>query len=846
MAKTQQEIYAEKYRAGTLTQAERNTLLNAWKTLWVEETQKRLQSQVAPATGTNPQTPVTQQATPQVSTVPQPTVQTPVVQPVTPPVTETPKVEAPKTPTVETPPTPITKDTSWNDIKDKNLSSLEQLVEARYGTVATQQNGKLTGQINGKNYEWAIDAQGNPVKTEVQLTETDKFKNKLAQRLQTATPDELYNALVSGKVPEDLKEALMMNPNYIEAQQKFAKKKSADSTNNIVGWMYNTMSGVQTEETDKVAELGTKKADELLAKGKTEQELVSYRDFIAQDTELTDSVSQLSNVSRQYSELKRTAEDNLKRIVDENPWLSKASAMLLSAKQNEYVYNQMDALSDEMAILQANIDYRTNLLDKDYEQMLVQEQRAYQESLMAEERAFAQAQTAEERKYQEELQARQLEQKYAFEYGDLNSEDPTLQNIAIERAVAGMYENYPLPWMESQATKVQKVKQLMAQGMTGTQAIAQVESEIRNSQRYKDYIASEQRALQPETTGVNLWVSWGMQDPNSIASFSMQRRWRENLQCWELVNDFILQATWANPSIRFWDTLDSKLWALKAIGESDTPVEWGVFVSNPLWNNIGHVGIVQAVYGDGSIEVLEANASGKKQWEAPVLKTYTAEEAKNMSFSQSVSWQSTWYSQDRIELLAEISQIQSETEKRKALESAGLSLQDLTRYKADASAGRIPPTEAQKQSALGIISNIQGIAETDWTDAVGKWDVSRLTWSPDATDAGVLIENIRDVASFNNLWMLKWPMSDKDIAFLKSVSSKLDPTQGNKQFEKNIVEMYNVAARKAGIPEINKLSEIPKERILPWVSTTQKTGNTGASIWPWTTVINYNWFSLPK
>jgi hypothetical protein len=40
-------------------------------------------------------------------------------------------------------------------------------------------------------------------------------------------------------------------------------------------------------------------------------------------------------------------------------------------------------------------------------------------------------------------------------------------------------------------------------------------------------------------------------------------------------------------------------------------------------------------------------------------------------------------------------------------------------------------------------------------------------------------------------------MSDKDIAFLKSVSSKLDPTQSNKQFEKNIVEMYNIAARKA-------------------------------------------------
>ena len=56
----------------------------------------------------------------------------------------------------------------------------------------------------------------------------------------------------------------------------------------------------------------------------------------------------------------------------------------------------------------------------------------YQRSLDAEKRA-------------EEAQTRQLEQKYAYEYGDLNSENPTLQNIAIERAVAGMYENYPIP-----------------------------------------------------------------------------------------------------------------------------------------------------------------------------------------------------------------------------------------------------------------------------------------------------------------------------------------------------------------------------------------------------------------
>jgi hypothetical protein len=87
-----------------------------------------------------------------------------------------------------------------------------------------------------------------------------------------------------------------------------------------------------------------------------------------------------------------------------------------------------------MKILQANIDYRTSILDREYEQMQVEDQRNYEQSVLEEQRAYNEAQ-----------QTKQLEQKYAYEYGDLNSENPTLQNIAIERAVAGMYENYPLP-----------------------------------------------------------------------------------------------------------------------------------------------------------------------------------------------------------------------------------------------------------------------------------------------------------------------------------------------------------------------------------------------------------------
>lgn len=54
-------------------------------------------------------------------------------------------------------------------------------------------------------------------------------------------------------------------------------------------------------------------------------------------------------------------------------------------------------------------------------------------------------QQQEQRAYDEAQATKTLEQNYAYQYGDLNSENPTLQNIAIERAVAGMYENYPIP-----------------------------------------------------------------------------------------------------------------------------------------------------------------------------------------------------------------------------------------------------------------------------------------------------------------------------------------------------------------------------------------------------------------
>ena len=51
-------------------------------------------------------------------------------------------------------------------------------------------------------------------------------------------------------------------------------------------------------------------------------------------------------------------------------------------------------------------------------------------------------------------------------------------------------------------------------------------------------------------------------------------------------------------------------------------------------------------------------------------------------------------------------------------------------------------------------------------------------------------------------------MSDKDIQFIKEASSKLDTKQSNASFERNLIDAYNLAARRAGQAEITKLSDI--------------------------------------
>ena len=111
-----------------------------------------------------------------------------------------------------------------------------------------------------------------------------------------------------------------------------------------------------------------------------------------------------------------------------------------------------------------------------------------------------------------------------------------------------------------------------------------------------------------------------------------------------------------------------------------------------------------------------------------------------------------------------------------------------------------------------------------------------IAWT-DRADTIQKIEQLVAKMTLPNLGSLKWPMSDKDLAFITKASSNLDVWLSDKQFEKNLIQAYNLAARRAWEKEITKLSEIPKERILPWQWTTTWTSTQNT----WMSVKSKNW-----
>lgn len=180
------------------------------------------------------------------------------------------------------------------------------------------------------------------------------------------------------------------------------------------------------------------------------------------------------------------------------------------------------------------------------------------------------------------------------------------------------------------------------------------------------------------------------------------------------------------------------------------------------------------------------------------------------------------YTDQNINDLAYLVELQEKnpTQAAKDMKELGYNARDLANYKA----WNVPMTEKQKNSSIEVMNAIKDLADPskyEWNDAVWflAWTPSLSGW--DAANATMAIDNLVAKLTLPNLWVLKWPMSDKDIQFIKEASSKLSRNQSDASFERNLIDAYNLSARRAGKPEITKLSDI---------STGTKSGTVGGEL----------------
>lgn len=214
------------------------------------------------------------------------------------------------------------------------------------------------------------------------------------------------------------------------------------------------------------------------------------------------------------------------------------------------------------------------------------------------------------------------------------------QKLADEIARADKKDQATLDRLEQE--RMDNVKTAIAQ--LGINPTGETYDELLT--QYASAVASQPKE-DKITTGLKAWdyyldngelkqvpAQWQAGNPQNIAQYSIDKRGRTNLQCGELVNDYWEMATGSKMWVA--DSYDSKVRAIKKVGESPVPVEGGIFAfpAETFWGNTGHIGIVQTVNEDGSITALEANRSGKKTGTEPQLNTYTAEQVKRMKFSQ--------------------------------------------------------------------------------------------------------------------------------------------------------------------------------------------------------------------
>lgn len=717
---------------------------------------------------------------------------------------------APQTPVTHNPTstkteTPSVKIESIEQFKQKgaNLPNLEQFIEDRYGSTATQEDWWVTSVINGEKFKWTIDSQGNPIKTSIGKVQQDMSAMDNA--------DALYTSLLAWQV---IPETLKTSNNYVKAQNRFNQYNQFKNLNQsqyqqllaqgklIPGTQaYNDLMNDPVAKSNiiKAQNLNAinqnQKAEEKISSTENNQSkvILSNNPTVSQALEdgslsveeyqsltntpdIAEKSKNVSKLKEEYIRLKSDYDAVEDEVLEEFKWKGKSGSYLrakIQARRNS-LFKEL-SLSEQ---LYTSAMWELTTMKNDATALLNTNLQLYKEQQ-------SRQQQLEDRQYQEDLATRKMQQEYDFTYGDFNSQDPRIRDTAIRNAVAQLYTQYPIPGMEAPAVKEQKVKALMAQGLTGQQAISQLEQEIRSTNRYKQMITPESNLIKMWENALydavnQRWITPPTEKSSEVMSLQV---WDNGWQC----------GTFARQYVWFTQWLDWIVWATAKerrtkMTETTPQVGWLAFFE---WGNYNetywHIEVVKSINSDGTMTLVWSNLNNDQKVTERTIPITAAKGFYNNTPLAKWETTGTQYKEDYVTDYTKYNSWKmTATEIKEILKTNPNFKSEAVTYSKELKSKNLPVIESYINDLKYLRDNVSALNR--WLAVSWAWDYGAIYNSVKSNNA------LKSLVDLKSQWATFGALSNQELKFISDyASAKLNMTQSDTALKKNIDEMIKRA-----------------------------------------------------
>ncbi len=400
----------------------------------------------------------------------------------------------------ETPTVDLTKIQTVDDWKKQTggwMNNLESWVEKAYWTTATQENGKLTAEVNGKKYEWTLDEAWNPNKKEITLSPQQLLQDKIRKikfNKYSSLPDQqLQTSLANWSlVPwTQSYNDLMLDPNQKARIQKLEKL-------NLIAWKNPTQEQILDNASNDIANntnitvwwqemtLAQAMKDWTINQDEFNQ-MTNNSQITTKAEEVEDLANDLARQRADYEAIKKATEEEMK-----------------GTGASRIAINQL------IADRQESLLWPLNLAITDYNNALwtLTELKKSSADLFA--LNYDSYKTQEQRTYDEQLAQKQLQQKFDYEYWDLNSTDPNVQRVAAERIAQAVQTQYAwLMFRRSVPEMSQDILNELASWKTMWEISTEITNAIQNAPAYENWAIGKWLIAKPETNKFWFTEVWG-------------------------------------------------------------------------------------------------------------------------------------------------------------------------------------------------------------------------------------------------------------------------------------------------------------------------------------------------